>query len=62
MINSVSTCSRRPSIPSIAKLPRLFPSNPKGRVTTATVSAPRFLAIRAITGAAPVPDHRPYQQ
>ena len=55
----MSTCSRNSWIPSIAKLPRLFPSNPNGRVTTATVKAPRLLAIRAITGAAPVPDPPP---
>ena len=37
----------------------MLPSNPKGRVTTPTVRAPRSLAIRAITGAAPVPDPPP---
>ena len=59
MISNVSTCSRSSAIPSAAKLPRLFPSKPNGRVTTATVRAPRLLAIRAITGAAPVPEPPP---
>ena len=59
MIRSVSTCSRSSLIPSIAKLPRLLPSKPNGRVTTATVKAPRPFAIRAITGAAPVPEPPP---
>ena len=59
IIKSVSTCSRSSLIPSTAKVPRLLPSKPKGRVTTATVRAPTFLAIRAITGAAPVPDPPP---
>ena len=34
---------------------RRLPSNAKGRVTTATVSAPISLASEAMTGAAPVP-------
>ena len=38
------------------------PSNPNGRVTTATVKAPTALAIRAMTGAAPVPDPPPILQ
>ena len=46
-------------IPSIAKFPRFVPSKPNGRVTTATVKAPTAFAIRAITGAAPVPDPPP---
>ena len=37
----------------------MLPSKPKGRVTTPTVRAPKSLAIRAITGAAPVPDPPP---
>ena len=43
-------------MPSSAWRPRWAPSKPNGRVTTPTVSAPiSFLAISAITGAAPVP-------
>ena len=43
-------------MPSSACLARCEPSNTNGRVTTPTVSAPiSFLAISAITGAAPVP-------
>ena len=53
---SVSTISRRRSMPSCAWRPRCEPSKANGRVTTPTVSAPiSFLAISAITGAAPVP-------
>ena len=53
---SVSTTSRRRSIPSVAWRPRWEPSKSNGRVTTPTVSAPiSFFAISAITGAAPVP-------
>ncbi len=53
---SVSTTSRSRSIPSVAWRPRWEPSKSNGRVTTPTVSAPiSFLAISAITGAAPVP-------
>ena len=59
MIKRVSTCSRSSLIPSTAKLPRLLPSKPNGRVTTATVRAPTDLAMRAITGAAPVPEPPP---
>ena len=52
----VSTSSRRRSIPSSAWCARLAPSNSNGRVTTPTVRAPiSFLAISAMTGAAPVP-------
>ena len=43
------------SIPALAALMRLPPSNLKGVVTTATVSTSSSLAIRATTGAAPVP-------
>ena len=43
-------------MPSLAWRPRWVPSKSNGRVTTPTVSAPiSFLAISAITGAAPVP-------
>ena len=43
-------------MPSWACRARWVPSNANGRVTTPTVSAPiSFLAISAITGAAPVP-------
>ena len=43
-------------MPSCAWRARCAPSNSNGRVTTPTVSAPiSFLAISAITGAAPVP-------
>ena len=53
---SVSTTSRRRSMPSVACRARWEPSKSNGRVTTPTVSAPiSFLAISAITGAAPVP-------
>ena len=37
----------------------MLPSKPNGRVTTPTVKAPRPFAIRAITGAAPVPEPPP---
>ena len=53
---SVSTCSRRRSIPSSAWRLRWEPSKSNGLVTTPTVSAPTScLATSAITGAAPVP-------
>ena len=53
---SVSTTSRRRAMPSSACCIRLEPSNVNGLVTTPTVSAPiSFLAISAMTGAAPVP-------
>ena len=53
---SVSTTSRSRSIPSLAWRARWAPSKSNGRVTTPTVSAPiSFLAMSAITGAAPVP-------
>ena len=42
-------------MPSSAWSARLRPSNPNGRVTTPTVSAPSSRAISAMTGAAPVP-------
>ena len=43
------------SIPAFAALIRLPPSNLNGVVTTATVNTSISLAIRATTGAAPVP-------
>ena len=43
------------SIPALAALIRLPPSNLKGVVTTPTVKISISLAIRATTGAAPVP-------
>ena len=51
----VSTCFLSSSIPPIALSILLFPSNENGRVTIATVKAPKFWAISATTGAAPVP-------
>ena len=51
----VSTSPRRISIPASACCARRLPSNPNGRVTTPTVSASSCFAIRATTGAAPVP-------
>ena len=56
IVISVSTCSRSFWMPSCAWRARCVPSNANGRVTHPTVSAPiSFLAISAITGAAPVP-------
>ena len=55
IVIKVSTWLRRASSPVSARLTRLNPSNTNGLVTTATVSAPAFLAISAIIGAAPVP-------
>mmetsp|Transcript_1814 Transcript_1814/g.4809 ORF Transcript_1814/g.4809 Transcript_1814/m.4809 type:complete len:209 (-) Transcript_1814:357-983(-) len=53
---SVSTTSRSFSIPSRACFILLRPSNAKGFVTTPTVRQPQvFLAMSAMTGAAPVP-------
>jgi hypothetical protein len=52
---SVSTSSRSAAIPSSAWLARRRPSNENGRVTTPIVSAPIDRAIRATTGAPPVP-------
>mmetsp|Transcript_8072 Transcript_8072/g.18422 ORF Transcript_8072/g.18422 Transcript_8072/m.18422 type:complete len:329 (+) Transcript_8072:388-1374(+) len=51
----VSTSARSFSIASLACFIRRPPSNPKGLVTTPTVSAPCSLAICATTGAAPDP-------
>ena len=42
-------------MPAWACSARRPPSNPKGRVTTPTVSAPSSRAISAMTGAEPVP-------
>jgi len=55
MVITVSTASRSASRPSSAWRCRFLPSNLKGRVTTAMVSAPSSVASEAITGAAPVP-------
>jgi len=52
---SASTCSRSRSIPDSACELRRFPSKWKGRVTTATTSAPASFAILARIGEAPVP-------
>ena len=42
-------------MPSSAELARRRPSNANGRVTTPMVRAPRLRAMRATTGAPPVP-------
>ena len=55
MTMSVSTSSRSCEMPVSAWLARRRPSNVNGRVTTPIVRAPRPLAIRATTGAPPVP-------
>mmetsp|Transcript_1740 Transcript_1740/g.3807 ORF Transcript_1740/g.3807 Transcript_1740/m.3807 type:complete len:271 (+) Transcript_1740:586-1398(+) len=52
---SVSTLSFMRFIASIACCMRFLPSNPKGLVTTPTVSAPASLAHSATIGAAPEP-------
>ncbi len=52
---SVSTSSRSAAMPSSAELARRRPSKANGRVTTPMVSAPSERAIRATTGAPPVP-------
>ena len=51
----VSTSARSLSTPASACSRRRRASNPKGVVTTPMVSAPIDLAIRAMTGAPPVP-------
>ena len=51
----VSTSLRRLSIPSSARVILRRPSNSNGLVTTATVRMSCSRAVRAITGAAPVP-------
>ncbi len=55
MMISVSTASLRALSPSLADALRRLPSNMNGRVTTPTVSAPISRAMRATSGAAPVP-------
>ncbi len=55
MVITVSTASRSASRPWAAWVRRFLPSNLKGLVTTAIVSAPSSVARLAITGAAPVP-------
>jgi len=52
---SVSTFFLSLSIPEIALFILTLPSNLNGFVTTPTVRIPRFLAISATIGAAPVP-------
>ena len=52
---TVSAASRSASTPERAWPPRRLPSNPNGEVTMPTVSAPTSRAMRATTGAAPVP-------
>ncbi len=52
---SVSTWSRSSAIPDSALVARRRPSKVNGRVTTPMVSAPRARAMRATTGAPPVP-------
>ena len=51
----VSNTSLNAWTPSSAWTDLLLPSNPKGLVTTPTVSAPSSCAISAIIGDAPVP-------
>jgi len=55
MTMRVSTSSRSWAIPSSAELARRRPSKANGRVTTPMVRAPSERAIRATTGAPPVP-------
>ena len=55
MTISVSAASRSARTPAAACVFLRLPSNPNGDVTMATVSAPTSRAIRATTGAAPVP-------
>ena len=51
----VSTSSRSAAMPSSAAVARRRPSKANGRVTTPMVSAPSERAMRATTGAPPVP-------
>ncbi|MCY1225819.1 hypothetical protein D9M72_380260 [compost metagenome] len=51
----VSTSSRRASMPASAEPARRRPSKVNGRVTTPMVRAPSERAMRATTGAPPVP-------
>ena len=55
MTMSVSTSSRMVSMPFSAWFERRRPSKVNGRVTTPMVSAPSERAMRATTGAPPVP-------
>ena len=55
MMITVSADPCRASSPTAAASVRRLPSKPKGRVTTATVSAPISRAIFATSGAPPVP-------
>ena len=55
MVMSVSTFSLSSSVYCSATSLRRTPSKLNGLVTTPTVSAPRSLAISAMTGAAPEP-------
>ena len=55
MVMSVSTSAARSSTPTSAWAPRRAPSKANGLVTMPTVSAPTSRAMRATTGAAPVP-------
>ena len=52
---NVSTSSESAWMPTLAASERLVPSKPNGLVMTPTVSAPISRAMRATTGAAPVP-------
>jgi len=55
MVMAVSTTCLSSERPCSAISARLRPSNEKGRVTTATVSAPISRQMSAMTGVAPVP-------
>ena len=55
MVMAVSTYFLSSASPCSAIWARFLPSKEKGRVTTATVSAPISRQISAITGVAPVP-------
>ena len=57
---SVSTSSASASMPCSAVWPRREPSKPNGLVTIPTVSAPSSRAMRATTGAPPVPVPPPW--
>ena len=56
---TMSALAARSARPLSAAFVRRGPSNLKGLVTTATVSALSSLASAATTGAAPVPFRRP---
>ena len=55
MTMTVSQAARKSSTPLSAAARRRVPSNRNGVVTIPTVSAPSSRAMRATTGAAPVP-------